>query len=151
MTTIARSRVPGAVQAVRVLLGVVAVSHAVVPLVMWARESGLRAEIAAAHPEFPAAEVGRSAGIALASAAVFHAVLLVLCLLPVWPLARGRAWARRLVTVSQPLSLVFSVVSWSSSAMFHAVIPVVGAVQVATVVLLWAPVPVRVFFAHARK
>ncbi|WP_326565447.1 hypothetical protein VSH64_26735 [Amycolatopsis rhabdoformis] len=152
MTTSAavRIRVPAVVQAVRLLLCVVALSHVVVALVMWAREAALRNEIAAAHPDFGAAEVARSAEIAVASAAVFHAVLVVLCLLPAWRLGAGRSWARRLVTISQPLGLLFSVVSWSSSAMFHAVIPVVGALQIAAVVLLWVPAA-REFFARARR
>lgn len=128
---------------------VVAVGHVVVPLVMWAREAVLRNEIAAAHPAFGAAEVARSAGIAVGSAVVFHAVLLLLCLLPAGKLGGGRPWARRLVTVSQPLGLVFSVFSWSSSSMFHAVIPVLGALQVASVVLLWVPAG-REFFAGSR-
>lgn len=149
MTAIAPARVPTVVQVSRVLLVIVAVGHVVVPLVMWAREAVLRNEIVAAHPEFGAAEVARSADIAVGSAVVFHAVLLVLCLVPAWKLGGGRPWVRRLVTVSQPLGLVFSVFSWSSSEMFHAVIPVVGVLQIASVVLLWVPAG-REFFAGRR-
>jgi len=44
------------------------------------------------------------------------------------------------------LSVVFSAVSWSSSPMFHAVIPVIGVAQVLLVILLWAPQSAREFF-----
>lgn len=145
MTTIT-TRVPAPVRWVRGLLALVALSHLVVPLVLWAGENTLREQIAAQHPEFGAAEVARSAEIAVASGAVFHGVLLVLCLLLVAKLAGGRPWTRRLTTVSQLLSVVFSVFSWSSSPMFHVVIPVAGAAQLATVALLWFHPAARRFF-----
>jgi hypothetical protein len=76
-------------------------------------------------------------------------VLLVLaCLLLAAKLAGARPRTRRLTTVSQLLSVVFSVFSWSSTPMFHAVIPVVGAVQVVVVVLLWVPGSARRFFTR---
>jgi len=138
--------VPAPVRWARGLLVLVALSHVVVPVVLWARQDVLRDEIAAQHPDFGADEVARSAGIAVTSGAVFHGVLLVVCLLLAWKLVHGRPWTRRLTTVSQLLSVVFSVFSWSSSPMFHLVIPLVGAVQVAVVVLLWAPPAARRFF-----
>jgi hypothetical protein len=137
---------PAPVRWARGLLVLVALSHVVVAVVLWARQDALRDEIAAQHPDFGADEVARSAGIAVTSGAVFHGVLLVVCLLLAWKLASGRPWTRRLTTVSQLLSVVFSVFSWSSSPMFHLVIPLVGAVQVAVVVLLWAPPAARRFF-----
>ncbi|MFJ1759480.1 hypothetical protein ACIOD2_04125 [Amycolatopsis sp. NPDC088138] len=146
--TMTTTRVPAAVQWARGLLALVASSHLVVPIVMFAREGTLRDEIAAQHPDFGADEVARSAAIAVTSGAVFHGVLLVVCLLLTWKLAGGRPWTRRLTTVSQLLSVVFSVFSWSSSAMFHVVIPLVGAVQIAVVVLLWAPPATRRFFTE---
>src|SRR5205085_11231808 len=108
---------PAPVQSARALLAVVAVSHLVVPVVLAANASALRDQIASRHPDFAAAEVAQSAAIAVVSGAVFHGVLLLLCALPVWKLATGRPWTRRLTTVSQLLSVVFSVVSWSSSPM----------------------------------
>ncbi|WIX82532.1 hypothetical protein QRX50_18055 [Amycolatopsis carbonis] len=149
MTAIAPPREPVVVQVARGLLGFVAVGHVVVPLVMWAREAVLRNEIAVAHPEFGVGEVARSADVAVGAAVGFHVVLLVLCLVPVWKLGGGKPWVRRLVTVSKLLGLVFSMVSWSASGMFHAVIPVVGVLQVASVVLLWVPAG-RKFFAGCR-
>ncbi|UOZ03349.1 hypothetical protein [Amycolatopsis sp. WQ 127309] len=147
MTT-TTTRVSAPVQWARALLALVALSHLVVPIVMFAAQSTLRDEIAAQHPDFGPAEVTKSADIAVTSGAVFHGVLLVLCLLLAVKLAGGRPWTRRLTTVSQLLSAVFSVVSWSSSTMFHAVIPVVGALQIAAVVLLWAPPAARRFFTR---
>lgn len=139
-------RVPAPVQSARVLLAVVAASHVVVPVVMWARRGTLREEIASKQPGFGPVELARSADIALVSAAVFHGLLLVLCALLVWKLATARPWTRRLTTISQLLAVVFSVVSWSSSPMFHAVIPIIGAVQIVVVALLWAPRSARAFF-----
>jgi hypothetical protein len=69
----------------------------------------------------------------------------------VWKLPTGRPWTRRLATISQLLSVVFSFVSWSSSPMFHAVIPIVGAAQILVVVLLWAPQRAREFFRVSRS
>ncbi len=141
------STVPGAVRSSRALLFAVAVSHLVIPLVMWANEAALRVEIAARYPGFGQAEVDRSAAVAIESGAVFHGILLVLCVVPAWKLATGRRWTRRLTTATQLLSVVFSVFSWTSSSMFHAVIPVVVLAQVVLVALLWVPRPARDFFA----
>jgi hypothetical protein len=143
------SRTPMPVQSARVLLAAVAISHLVVAVVMSINQSTLRDQIATQHPDFDAAEVARSTDIAVTSGAVFHGILLVLCALLVWKLATARPWTRRLTTVSQLLSVVFSVVSWSSSPMFHAVIPVIGAAQVVIVVLLWIPRTAREFFAKS--
>jgi hypothetical protein len=149
MTTISTDRrVPVVVQVARLLLVLVALSHLVVPIVMAAGEGALRDLIATQHPAFGSAELARSADIAVVSGAVFHGVLLLVCLLPAAKLAGARPWTRRLTTVSQLLSVVFSVFSWSSSPMFHAVIPVVGVLQVAVVALLWVPGPARRFFTR---
>ncbi|WP_037311953.1 hypothetical protein [Amycolatopsis orientalis] len=147
MPTITGTPVPGAIRLSRALLIAVAVSHLVVPLVLWANENALRAQIAARYPGFGQAEVERSAAVAIESGAVFHGILLVLCVVPAWKLATGRRWTRRLTTATQLLSLVFSVFSWTSSPMFHAVILVVGLAQVVLVPLLWVPRPARDFFA----
>ncbi|MEQ0557592.1 hypothetical protein ABJI51_00820 [Amycolatopsis sp. NEAU-NG30] len=142
--------VPKPVRAAQVLLALVALAHLVIPVVMTARRDTLRDAIAAGHPDFAAAEVARAADLAVVSGAVFHGLLLVLCLLLVVKLAGGRPWTRRLATVSQLLSVVFGAVSWSSSPMFRAVVPVVALAQLAVVILLWAPATARTFFTAAR-
>lgn len=147
-TTTRTKSVPKPVQAARTLLALVGISHLVVAVVMSAREDALRDQIAAHHPDFGPAEVARSTDIAVISGAVFHGLLLLLCALLVVKLASGRRWTRRLTTVSQLLSVAFGFFSWSSSPMFHAVIPVVAAAQLAVVVLVWAPRPSREFFAR---
>ncbi len=147
MTGVAQASVPGAVRWSRALLIAVAVGHLVIPLVMWANESAMREQIASLYPSFTPAEVVRSAEVAVESGAVFHGILVVLCVVPAWKLATGRRWTRRLSTATQLLSVVFGVFSWTSSPMFHAVIPVVALVEIAVVVLLWVPRPAREFFA----
>jgi len=136
MTTRAQ---PKPVQAARVLLAVIGVGHLVIPAVMAAQEGALREGIAAQHPGFDAAEAARSADIAVLSGAVFHGLLFVLCLLLAAKLDIDRPWTRRLATVSQLLSVAFGFFSWSSSPMFHAVIPVAAAMQLAVVVLIRIP------------
>ncbi|MFC9691992.1 hypothetical protein ACFTSF_25805 [Kribbella sp. NPDC056951] len=118
----------------RLLLLVIALAHLVIPVVMFARSSTLRAEVAAQHPDFTPSELDASVRVALTSASVFHLVLAVLCVVLAWKLERR--WASRLTVVSQALSIVFSVVSWSTSGMFHAVIPVVIALQLAVIALV---------------
>ncbi|MGW2866012.1 hypothetical protein [Streptomyces sp. NPDC001205] len=142
------SQIPAPVQAARALLTAVAISHVVVPLFMSFDQSALRHQIATQHPDFGAAEVARSAKIAVTSGAVFHGILLLLCALLAWKLATARTWTRRLATVSQLLSVVFSVVSWTSSPMFHTAIPVICAAQILSVALLWFPSTAREFFAQ---
>lgn len=145
--TIARTaRVPAPVQLARALLAAVAISHVVIPVLLWVGRYALRDQIAAQHPDFGAAEVERSTAIALAAGAAFHGLLLALCVLLAWKLATARPWTRRLTTISQLLSVVFSVFSWSSATTFHAVIPILGAAQLLIVVLLWLPRPAREFF-----
>jgi hypothetical protein len=132
-------KVPKPVQAARALVALIGLGHLVILVVTWAREDALRDQIAAQHPDFHATEVARSADIAVLSGAVFHGILLVLCVLLTVKLATGRPWTRRLATVSQLLSVAFGFFSWSSSPMFHVVIPVAAAAQLAVVVLIWLP------------
>jgi hypothetical protein len=142
--------VPKPVQSARALLALVGLGHLVIPVVMGAHRDAVRDRIAAQHPGFGAAEVARSADVAVVSGAVFHGVLLVLCVLLAVKLASGKPWTRRLTTVSQLLSVAFGFFSWSSSPMFHAVIPVAAVAQLAVVVLVWAPRSSRDFFARRR-
>lgn len=118
------------------LLLVVAGSHLVIPVVMWLRRQELTDQIAHDHPEFSAQALDKATVAALSSAAGFHGVLLLLCVFLAWRLGTGKRWVQRLTVGSQLVSILFSVVSWQSSPMFHAVIPVVGAVQLAIVVLV---------------
>jgi hypothetical protein len=76
-------------------------------------------------------------------------VLLLICGYLVFALPRGRFWVWRLALVSQPLGIVFSIVSWSGSTMFHALIPVTDAVQAAVLVLLLLPAS-RAYFRRSR-
>ncbi|MGC4941133.1 hypothetical protein [Kribbella sp. DT2] len=141
--------IPRNVQLSRALLAVTAASHLVIPIVLWARQDSLRAEIVAQHPDFGPATVDDSVRVALTSATVFHSLLLLLCAFLVLKLATGKPWTRRLATVSQALSILFSLVSWSTSPLFHAVVPVLGVVQLITIALLWTG-SARGFFHPAR-
>jgi hypothetical protein len=138
---------PRSVQAARALLAVVAAGHLVIPVVMWLRQDSLRDEIARQQPQLGAAALDDSVRVALASATAFHAALLGLSAFLIWKLATGRPWTRRLTTISQALAVIFSVVSWSTSTMFHAVIPVLDILQVVIIVLVWTP-SARGFFAR---
>jgi hypothetical protein len=109
---------PAPVRWARALLVLVAVSHVVVPVVLWARQDALRDQIAAAHPEFGAAEVVTSVDAAVVSGVVFHIALLLLCGFLVLALPTARPRIRWLTTVSQLL----------------------------LVALLWIPRPARDFF-----
>lgn len=140
-------QIPAPVRVARVLLTAVAISHVAVPLFMAFDQSALRHQIATQHPDFGAAEVARSATIAVTSGAVFHGILLLLCTLLAWKLAAGRTWTRPLATVSQLLSVVFSAVSWTSAPMFHTAIPIICAAQILCVALLWFPSTARKYFA----
>src|SRR4051794_11600783 len=91
--------VPRAVRYALGLLAVVAVSHLIVPVVMWADQGDLRTQIASQHPGFDAAEIARSADVAVVSGGVFHILLLALCVLLLWKLPAGRPWTRWLATV----------------------------------------------------
>ncbi|MFI1990021.1 hypothetical protein [Actinoplanes sp. NPDC020271] len=141
-------RSPSPIRAARVLLALIALSHLAVPIVMQVDRGVLHDEIASRHPGFGATAVTRSVDIAVTSAVVFHGVLLVLCAVLIGKLRTAQPWTRRLTTASQLLSVAFGAFSWSSTPMFHAVIPVIGAVQLVTVVLLWAPRSARAFFAE---
>lgn len=119
------------------MLVVTAAAHLVIPVVMWIRQDSLRSEIARQHADFSSTTLDDSVHAALLAATIFHALLLLLNVFLVWKLATGKPWARRLTTVSQALSIVFSLASWSTSTMFHAVIPVIVVLQLITIVLLW--------------
>jgi hypothetical protein len=140
--------VPAAVQLARSVLALVAISHVTIPIVMWLRRDDLAAEISSANPGFGPAELDTAVNIALRSAALFHAVLLVFTVLLVVKLVTGRPWVRRLTTISQALAVLFSAVSWSSSTMFHAVIPPLDILQLLAIGLLWVPQRSRAFFGH---
>ncbi len=142
--------VPPPVHASRLLLALIGLSHLAVPLVMLVRAGALRDEIAAQHHDFGPAELDTAVRAALVAAVAFHAVLLLICGYLALALPRGRFWLWRLALVSQALGIVFSTVSWSSSTMFHAVIPIVVTVQAAVLVLLLLPAS-RAFFKHSRR
>lgn len=110
--------------------------------------SSLAFEIAVMHPEFNAATTGAAVTIALRAASIFHGVLLALSVGLAIALEKPREWLRRLATVSQLIAILFSVVSWRSSAMFHGIIPLVDAAQIGIVLLLWIPRSARSFFAR---
>lgn len=139
-------RVPRSVQLARALLVVVAISHLVIPVVMIVDRSALGDQITRQHPEFSAGIVTKAVDIALTSAVVFHGLVLILCIFLIWKLTSARSWIRRLTTLSQLLAVVFSVVSWSSSTMFHPVVLVLDAIQLVVVILLWTR-PSQAFFA----
>lgn len=141
------TRVPAPVQLARELLVLVAVSHLVVPVVMWTDQGTLRSQIERSHSGFSATETATTVHSALIAAGVFHGILLLVCLLLAWKLPAARPWTRRLTTITQLLSVLFSVVSWSSSPMFHQVIPVIDVAEVVIAALLWGPRTARAFFA----
>ncbi|PPK65296.1 hypothetical protein V5P93_003734 [Actinokineospora auranticolor] len=122
------ARVPAAVRVARVLLAVVAASHLGMVSVLWANR-------------------GSVAGSEVVSGSVFHGFLVLLCAVLVWRLASGRAWTRRMTSMSQVVSAVAMVVTWSSSGMFHGVIPALDVVQLVVVALLWVPRSARAFFS----
>ena len=130
---------PKTVRSVQVLLALIALTHCAIPFVMSARRAELSAEIATANPSFDIDTVNESVAIAVRSASVFHAVTFIVCVVGMWSLASRRCWAGRFLLVSQAMSIVFSVFSWSSSSMFHAVIPVLDLLALAVVVLVWSP------------
>ncbi|KJK34303.1 hypothetical protein UK23_43765 [Lentzea aerocolonigenes] len=124
-------------RAARFLLIAVALVHVVIPAIMWWQRGQLHDQIARSNPDLPPAGVDGAVQIALIAAAVFHAVFAIL---NVWLTRRlGAGRGRIATTVVQLLAAVFSIVSWRSSPMFHAVIPVVTALELLTVVLVWLP------------
>lgn len=126
--------VPRPVQVARGLLTVVALGHVVIPVAI-GFGSG-----------FGFGGTARSDG-AVAGAAAIHVPLLALTLFLASRLASGRPWTRRMTTVSQLLSLAFGVVLWSSPTTCAPLVPVLGAVQLAIVALLWRGPTARRFFA----
>lgn len=148
VNTVRTEGIPAPVQVARALLGAVAVAHLVVPIALWSRQDSLRQQIAAQHPEFATTRVSSTVHVTVISAAVFHGVFLLVCVLLARKLKTGRRWTRTLTTVSQALSIAFSFFSWSSSPMFHAVIPIMDAAQVVLICLLWVPRPARRFFSQ---
>jgi hypothetical protein len=119
------------------LLAIVAVSHLIVP--------GQPGRPAPPAPRFDAAEIARSADVAVISGVVSHAFLLALCACCCGSSPPPRPWTRRLATVYQLLSVLFSAVSWSPP-MFHAAIPVIGLAQILHIILLGSPRSAREFF-----
>lgn len=124
-------------RAARFLLIAVALVHVVIPAVMWWQRGQLHDQIARENPGLPPAGVNGAVEVALIAAAVFHAVFAILNLWLARRLATGRGQIA--TTIVQLLAAAFSIVSWRSSPMFHAVIPVVTAAELLTVVLVWLP------------
>lgn len=145
-----KATVPTSVGCIQALLAVIALIHCAIPLVMNVRRAELSAEIAYRNPWFDIDTVNESAAIAVRSASIFHALAVVVCLVGVWSLRSRRRWAGRFLLVSQAMSIAFSVVSWSSSAMFHALIPVLDLAALAVVVLAWST-SARHFYRNGRE
>jgi hypothetical protein len=129
-------------------LGALVLLHVAVPIVMLANKVSLRADTLAANPTFTPAELDAAVVVALAAAVVFHLLFCVAYIWFGWKLARRRRWARVALTVTLVLATLFSVVSWTSSAMFHTEIIAGDAVQIALLGLLWIPPSVRDYLAR---
>ncbi|MCZ4517179.1 hypothetical protein O4220_01530 [Rhodococcus ruber] len=141
---------PTSVRTIHTLLILIALAHSAIPFVMNARRAELSAEIATKNPTFDINTVNESVAIAVRSASVFHTVAVVVCLVGMWSLRSRRRWAGRFLLVSQAMSIAFSVISWSSSAMFHALIPVLDLAALAVVVLAWST-SARHFYRNGRE
>lgn len=127
--TSARTRPPGPVQWARGLLVLVAAGHVAVPLVLWSE--------------------GAQEGIG--GALAIHVPLAVLSLVLARALSSGSPWALRPAAVSQVLSILFSVLLWSSPTTARSVTPILVAVQLSVLVLLWAPGSARAFFLRGAR
>jgi hypothetical protein len=146
------ARPPRPVTVARILLGVVAVDHVAVPAVSLTHIPALRAAVSVAHPAYDPPAITRAVDTVLATSLAVHLPLLILTAVLVWKLPTGHPWALRPATVSQALGIVFSGLSSAPLPALHALVPVVDAVQLAVIVMLWAPRTSRAFFsAHARS
>lgn len=124
-----KSTPPRDIAVARALLVLVASNHLVIPIVMLARRSALESDIAREHPLFTVDDVRDSASVAIDAGVAFHGLLFVLTVALVVLLPRMRSWLLRVTIVSQLAGIAFSTVSWSSSTMFHPVIPIVDIIQ----------------------
>lgn len=147
-----KRRPPRPVRVARVLLAAAAVDHIVVPAVTLTHVPALRAAVRAAHPADDPAAITRAVDTLTATSLAVHLPLLILTAVLVWKLPTGHPWVLRPATVSQALSIVFSGLSSAPLPALHALFPVVDAVQLTVIVLLWGPRTSRDFFnAHPRS
>lgn len=136
----------GELRASRGLLVLLTIVHLLIPFGMWAGRSALAAQIAAGHPNFDALTVRESVQAALAAAVVFHLVIAVVAGALALRMPRGRRVYRRVLIVSQALSLLAGIVSWNTSPLFHFVVPVVTAAGILVIALATIPGAARRHF-----
>lgn len=142
-----QEKLPSVLRTSRWLLVLLAVVHLLVPLGMWVGHAGLAEQIAAAHPDFDALTVHQSVQAALGAGIVFHLVLAAVAGALALRMPRGGRTYRRVLVVSQVLSLISGIVSWNSSPMFHLVVPVVTVVGLLLLALATFPAPARLHFS----
>ena len=106
----------------------------------------LLAAVAGGHLVALAILQTRSAGGASAGAWVLHLLLALLMVVFIWKLPTGHRWFRRPATMSQVLSIGFSLLLWSSPINYRPLIPVLDVAGLVAVVLLWLPNESRLFF-----
>lgn len=128
---------PKAVKLTLLMIGILALTHLLVPAFMFAHSSDLAVRISHDHPDFSASQVEKSVALALRSALIFHAVLMIALIALAVAFAGRRRWSRRAITTLSAISLVSSIVSWRSSPMFHGVIVVSDLLLIALIITLW--------------
>lgn len=128
---------PRAVKIVLLLMAVLAVTHVLVPVYMATHSGALALQISHDHPELSASQIANSVGLALRSAIIFHAVLMIALIALAFAFSRRRRWSRKVITTLSVISLISSLVSWRSSPMFHGAIVATNVLLVVLVAILW--------------
>lgn len=147
----AAAAMPAALRITIAALSALVLLHVAVPVMLLAGRASLRDDTLAAHPDFRPDQLDAAVVVTLAAAAVFHLLFCAAYIWFGWKLARGRRWARIALTITLVLATLFSVVSWTSSSMFHAAIIASDVLQIVLMGLLWLPPSVRVYLARADR
>jgi hypothetical protein len=132
-------------------LAVLVILHLIVPLIMMLERDTIAEGIRQANRALTPDAVDLALKITLLASALFHLLFVGLYIWFGLKLQPGRRWARIALTATLIIAVFTSVVSFKSSPLFRAIIPISDLLQLALVVLLWLPRTMRDFFATAGR
>lgn len=132
-------------------LYILVILHLVIPIIMRIKQQSLVADSLKLNSQLSPAEVTAIVHITIISAAIFHIVFVILYIWLSVMIYKRKNWVRVVLTGVLFVGTLASVVSFMTSTMFRAIIPVTDLIQLVLILLLWIPMSSRDYFAKGKS
>lgn len=144
------SNVPKQVKMIVQGLYALVILHLVVPFAMWGKLQTLATDALKVNPKLSPNEVDAIVCVTLISAAIFHIIFVIAYVWLSIMIYKRKNWLRIVLTTILIVATLASAVSFKTSTMFRAIIPITDLIQLILILLMWIPITSRKYFT-ARK